>query len=81
MTLWRVKPPANQAAGPALDELFGLGYDYYVKFADRIKAVSLPDVSNAARARLAKCVVTVSTPSPELANVKKAAANTARSPS
>jgi zinc protease len=63
--------PADQAAAAALDELFGLGYDYHLRFADRIKAVSLPDVRNAARGRLAKCVVTVSTPNPELVKVNK----------
>jgi zinc protease len=63
--------PADQAAAAALDEVFGLGYDYHLKFADRIKAVSLPDVRNVARGRLAKCVVTVSTPNPELVKVNK----------
>lgn len=32
----------EQATTAALNELFGLGYDYHDKFADKIKAVELP---------------------------------------
>lgn len=60
----------EQATTAALDELFGLGYDYHDRFADRIKAVELPAVRQAARQRLNRCVVTVSTPAPELVTVK-----------
>jgi zinc protease len=62
--------PAEQAARAAIDELSGLGYDYHAKFADRIKAVDLSAVRDAGRARLGRCVVTVSTPMPELVGVK-----------
>lgn len=62
--------PAEQATTAALDELFGLGYDYHDKFADRIKAVELPDVREIARGRLNRCVVTVSTAAPERVTVK-----------
>jgi zinc protease len=63
--------PADQGAAAALNELYGLGYDYPDHFADRIRAVTLPDVRIIARARLTNCVVTVSTPAPEAVNVKK----------
>jgi zinc protease len=61
---------AAQAQTAALDELHGLGYMHHARFADRIKAVSLPDVRELAKARLSRCVVTVSTCAPELVNVK-----------
>jgi zinc protease len=62
--------PAEQAATAALDELYGLGYTYHDKFADKIKAVDLPGVTGVSRARLTSCVVTVSTPAPQGVNVK-----------
>ena len=62
--------PAEQAGASAVDEMYGLGYDFHLHFADRIRAVTLPDVQKVARARLSKCVVTVSTPNPELVKVK-----------
>jgi zinc protease len=63
--------PASQATSAALDELFGLGYNFHGQFADRIKAVTLPEVQEIARARLNSCVVTISTPAPELVQVQK----------
>jgi zinc protease len=63
--------PASQATTAALDELFGLGYDFHGQFADRIKGVSLPDVQQIARQRLNSCVVTISTPAPQLVDVRK----------
>jgi zinc protease len=64
--------PAQQAQRAALDELFGLGYDYrnHAKFADRINAVTINQVRDVARAKLSACVVTVSTPQPDLVNRK-----------
>jgi len=62
--------PAEQAGAAAVDEMYGLGYDYHLHFADRIKAVTLPDVRKVARARLNRCVVTVSTPNPDAVKVK-----------
>ena len=62
--------PAQQATAAALDELYGLGYDYHERFADRIRAVELKDVQAMARARLNKCVVTISTPAPDAVKVK-----------
>jgi zinc protease len=58
--------PAAQASQAALDELYGLGYDWHDKFAERINAVRLPDVPATARALLRDCVITVSTPKPDL---------------
>ena len=63
--------PAAQAQQAAMDELYGLGYDWHRTFADKIRAVPLPDVRNIARERLKPCVVTISTPAPELVKVEK----------
>jgi predicted Zn-dependent peptidase len=66
-----LQTPAEQAAASGLNELYGLGYDYPLHFADRIRKVTLPDVQKTARQRLLQAVVTVSTPSPELVKVKE----------
>jgi zinc protease len=63
--------PAQQAQRAAVDELNGVGYDYAKQFAPKIRAVTLDDVRQIARARLTKAVVTVSTPTPELVKVNK----------
>jgi zinc protease len=62
--------PSEQATTAALDELNGLGYDYHDRFADRINAVKLDEVRRIAAGRLRECVVTVSTPAPDMVNVK-----------
>jgi len=62
--------PAAQATQAALDELYGLGYDYHARFPDRINAVTLDDVRRLAASRLTKCVVTVSTPDPDQFKIK-----------
>jgi zinc protease len=62
--------PDEQATTAALDELMGLGYDYHDRFADKIKNVDLSTVRDVARSRLVRCVVTVSTPAPDLVTVK-----------
>jgi zinc protease len=62
--------PAEQAKTAALDEIYGLGYNYHDRFADSVKAVRLNAVRNVAQSRLRKCVVTVSTPAPQLVSVK-----------
>jgi zinc protease len=62
--------PAEQAKTAALDEMYGLGYNYHDRFADSVKAVRLDAVRDVARARLQKCVVTVSTPAPQLVTTK-----------
>jgi zinc protease len=62
--------PAQQATTAALDELYGLGYDYHDQFSQRINAVTLDQVRSVARARLREAVVTVSTPAPELVEKK-----------
>lgn len=61
---------SQQAQSAALDELLGLGYDYHDQFADRINAVTLDEVRQLARQRLQSCVVTISTPQPQLVDVK-----------
>lgn len=63
--------PAKQATQAALDELYGLGYNWHQTFADRIRGVSLDDVRTIARDRLSRCIVTVSTPKPELVTVRE----------
>jgi zinc protease len=62
--------PAEQAKTAGLDELYGLGYNYHDRFADSVKAVQLDAVRNVAQSRLRRCVVTVSTPAPQLVTVK-----------
>jgi zinc protease len=61
----RNETPAAQAQLAALDELYGLGYDYHDKSAARINGVTVDDVRNIAGSRLSECVITVSTPEPE----------------
>ncbi len=61
---------SQQATTAALDELYGLGYDYHAHFAERIEAVTLEQVRKTARARLGECVVTVCTPQPDLVSRK-----------
>jgi zinc protease len=62
--------PAAQATLAALDELYGLGYNYHDKFADRINGVSLYDIRKLAGSRLQECVITVSTPDPDKVKIK-----------
>jgi zinc protease len=62
--------PAAQATLAALDELYGLGYDYHDKFADRINAVTIDHVTTVAASRLKECIVTVSTPEPAKVQTK-----------
>jgi zinc protease len=62
--------PAEQASTAALDELYGMGYDYHDKFGQRINAVTLDQVRGVAKDRLIKCIVTVSTPAPQLLKTK-----------
>jgi zinc protease len=63
--------PAAQATLAALDELYGLGYNYHEKFADRINGVSLDDIRKLAASRLQECVITVSTPDPDKVKIKE----------
>lgn len=62
--------PAAQATSAALDELYGLGYDYHEKFATHINAVKLSNVQALARERLRDCVVIISTPAPDQVKIK-----------
>lgn len=58
---------ANQAAA---DEVLGLGYDHQAGFDARIRAVKLHEINDVARRRLTDCVITISTPNPELVKIK-----------
>ena len=62
--------PAAQAQMAAVDEVLGLGYDYHRQFADHVRAVTLAQVQEVARHRLAECIVTISTPRPDLVQIK-----------
>jgi zinc protease len=62
--------PAAQAQLAAVNEVLGLGYDYHSKFADHVREVALPQVQQLARQRLRECIVTISTPKPELVKIK-----------
>jgi predicted Zn-dependent peptidase len=62
---------AEQAQTAALDELFGLGYDFHEHFAQRINAVQISDVQRVARTRLGECIVTVTTDHPEMVKSKE----------
>jgi len=62
--------PAAQAQLAAVDEVLGLGYDYHKGFADHIRQVTLAEVQQVARQRLRSCLVTISTPRPDLVQVK-----------
>ncbi|HEY1628249.1 MAG TPA: hypothetical protein VGF52_00225, partial [Tepidisphaeraceae bacterium] len=62
--------PAAQATQAALDELYGLGYDYHDQFAPKVNGVSLSDVRSIAQRRLTRCVITVSTPAPKAVSIQ-----------
>jgi predicted Zn-dependent peptidase len=62
--------PAAQASTAAINELYGLGYGWQDQFADKIRSVPMVAVQGLARQRLRECVVTISTPAPELVKVK-----------
>ncbi len=62
--------PEEQAATSALDELYGLGYDFHNQFSKNIVDVKLPQVQSVARRRLRQCVVTISTPKPDAVQIK-----------
>jgi len=54
-----------QAMEAALDELYGLGYDFPDKFADRIRKVSKDDILHVARKYFRNYVLTVLSPTAE----------------
>jgi len=55
----------QMATRAALDELYGLGYDAYEQYADRVNAVTLEEVKRVARQFLTRMIITVATPKPE----------------
>jgi len=59
-----------QADTAALDELWGLGYAYHEGFARRIAGVTVAQVQDLARLRTHNCIVTISTPKPEVVTIK-----------
>jgi zinc protease len=67
--------PAAQAGVAALDELYGLGYNYHDTFPNRVNAVTIDDIRKLARTRLRECVVTVSTPEPAKVKIETGVRN------
>lgn len=63
--------PAAQGELAALDELYGLGYNYHQHFADDIGKVTLAEVQQMARQRLNQCTITICTPKPGSVDVKE----------
>ena len=53
---------AEQAQQAALDELYGLGYDYHKTFDARIEAVKLKDVVKVAKKYFGNHVLVTSSP-------------------
>jgi zinc protease len=62
--------PDEQATTAALDEMFGLGFNYHQQFAGKIDAVTIDQVRQVAAARLRQCIVTICTPDPDSVNIK-----------
>lgn len=62
---------SQQAQTAALDELFGLGYDYHDRFAEQINGVNLEAVRTTAGRLLRDCVVTISTSDPDAVTIKE----------
>jgi predicted Zn-dependent peptidase len=62
--------PGAQASVAAINELFGLGYAYHDEFPGKIRAVQLSQVQSLARSRLRDCIVTISTPTPDVVKTK-----------
>lgn len=62
--------PDAQGELAALDELYGLGYNYHDQFADKIGNVSIDQVRQMARTHLKNCIVTICTPDPQSVKVK-----------
>jgi zinc protease len=58
--------PAQQASQAAMDELYGMGLMWRKSFADNIRRVTPEEIRKIAQNRLSHCVVTVSTPRPDL---------------
>jgi zinc protease len=60
---------SERAMQAALDELYGLGYDYRDGFAERVRAVTLDDVRRVARKYLTTPVTAVVTPAPDAVEI------------
>ena len=56
---------SDVAMQAALDELYGMGYDYHDQFAERVRHVGLAEVKDIAIRFLTTPVITVVTPAPE----------------
>jgi len=56
---------SQMAMRVALDELYGVGYEAYEKYEEKVRAVTLDDVKRVAREFLNRAIITVVTPSPD----------------
>ena len=54
-----------QAQAASINELYGLGYDFDTRYAERINAVTIADVVRVANKYLTHYVCVVATPKPE----------------
>ncbi|NIA20740.1 MAG: hypothetical protein GWP05_01960, partial [Anaerolineaceae bacterium] len=57
--------PEQVAFEMALDELFGLGYDFEKKYVKRLKAVTIEDVKRVVDKYIGQPVICIATPKPE----------------
>jgi zinc protease len=62
--------PEQQASTAALDEIYGLGYDFHDSYASKINSVTFDQIRAAAGQRLSQCVITICTSHPELVTEK-----------
>ena len=56
---------SDRAMQSAIDELYGLGYDYREQFVEGVRAVTLEDVKRVATQYFTEPVITVVTPAPK----------------
>jgi zinc protease len=62
--------PQAQAQVAAVNEVLGLGFDYHNQFPSRVRDVTLQQVQQLARKRIKDCIITISTPRPDLVQIK-----------
>src|SRR3712207_8751966 len=65
-----IRRPPRSTLFPYTTLFRSLGFDWHRKFAENIRAVTLNNVQETAKTRLHRCVITVSTPSPDLVTAK-----------
>jgi zinc protease len=63
--------PEQIARDMTFDELYGLGYDFEEKYAERLRAVTADDVRRVARKFIGPPVICITTPAPELVDAEE----------